>query len=193
MNFFSLTAMAVFLIIISVGLAIFIPRIRYAVRLRKQVQQVGGHVFTPDSKTWQGYLARNASFTPLLSILVYAGLLAVIIFADIGPVATAAGVGFGVYMLLRFLLYALPPTYGVTGQGITILSWLPNYPLGPFGSGSGFIPWQSVEICAIDTLFFVVLTKKMETRVVYPPDLEEKVCSFIDSLLRRRGYETNAS
>jgi hypothetical protein len=28
----------------------------------------------------------------------------------------------------------------------------------------------------------------METRLVYSQEIEEQVCSFIDSLLRHRGY-----
>jgi hypothetical protein len=116
-------------------------------------------------------------------------LLAGLILADAGSGPLAASVGLGVYLVLRHFLSLLPPTYGVTGKGVTVLSWLPNFPLGPFGSGSVFIPWTEVEICAMDSSFFVVLTEKQEARVVYPPELEEKVCRFVDGLLRRRGYE----
>ena len=114
-------------------------------------------------------------------LLVYAGLLAGLIWRTPAP-ALAASVGLGVLVL--FPPCCLPPT-GLPARG--------NSALAPaslaFGSGSVFIPWTEVEICAMDSSFFVVLTEKQEARVVYPPGLEEKVCRFVDGLLRRRGYE----
>lgn len=193
MDFFVLAALAVVICLLAIAAAVLIPRRVHAGLLRKQLQQVGGHIFTPDSKTWQGYLARTASLGPLLSLLLYAGLQVILLVAEAGPGAIAIGVAAGIYLVLRQLLQTLPPTYGVTGKGITVISWLPNFPLGPFGSGSTFIPWQAVEVCAIDELYLTVLTPKKVARVVYPPEIEEKVCGFIDSLLRHRGYITNTA
>jgi len=191
MNFFVLTALAVLACIFAVALAVLIPRKLYSGLLRGQIRLIDGHVFTPDSKTWQSYLAKASPLGSLVTLILYAGLLTVFIFFDAGSGPLAACVTFGVYLLLRHMLQMLPPTYGITGKGVTVISWLPNFPLGPFGSGSVYIPWTAVEVCAIDNLFFTVLTEKQEARVVYPPEIEDKVCSFIDSLLRRRGYETN--
>lgn len=175
-----------------ITLFVLIPRRVYFGRLRMQIQQIGGHIFSPDKKTWQDYLTRTASIGPLLSILVYAGFLIVLTATSAGQWATAACIGLGVYLLLRYMLQMLPPTYGITGKGITIISWLPGYPLGPYGSGSKFIPWQNVEICAIDNLFLTILTERQETRVVYPPELEDKICAFVDNLLRKYGYRADA-
>lgn len=192
MSFYVLTAYAVLTCIALVTLMIIIPRSIASGRLRSQLQQ-GGHRFTPDVKTWRGYLARTNPGRPLLSMFLYSGLLVTFWLVDPGPAAYAVGIGIGVFLLLRYLLHMVPATYGVTGKGITVLSWLPNFPLGPFGSGSVFIPWKSVEICAIDFLYLTVLTGRQEARVVYPPELEEKICTFIDSVLRRMGYRTNAA
>lgn len=189
MDFFALTSLAVSVCLLAVSLAVLLPRWLYAGLLRKQVRSSGGHVFTPDRKTWQGYLARTFSLGQLTLLLIYSGLLAGLILADAGPGPLAASVALGVYLVLRHFLSLLPPTYGITGKGVTVLSWLPNFPLGPFGSGSVYIPWAEVEICAMDSSFFILLTEKQEARVVYPPDLEEKICGFVDGLLRRRGYE----
>jgi hypothetical protein len=189
LDFFALTGLAVSICLLAMTLAVLLPRRLYGGLLRRQVRSGGGHVFTPDRETWQGYLARTSSLGQQVLLLVYAGLLAGLILADAGSGPLAASVGLGVYLVLRHFLSLLPPTYGVTGKGVTVLSWLPNFPLGPFGSGSVFIPWTEVEICAMDSSFFVVLTEKQEARVVYPPELEEKVCRFVDGLLRRRGYE----
>lgn len=175
-----------------VALAVLIPRQIYFGKLRRQVQTLGGHIFSPDKKTWQNYLTRTANLWPLLSILAYSALLTVLIVTKAGQWATAASIGLGFYLLLRNLLQTIPPTYGITGKGITIISWLPGYPLGPYGSGSKFIPWQKVEVCAVDNLFFTVLTERQEARVVYPPELEERVCTFIDKLLRKHGYRADA-
>jgi len=189
MSFLILVAIALLVCIISVALAVMIPRKIFAALLRNQLRQDGGHIFTPDGETWQGYLARTASPAPMLSVLLYAGLLGIFTITDVGPGVIAANVAVGFYLLLRYLLNLLPPTYGITGKGITVISWLPNYPLGPFGSGSVFIPWQAVEICAIDNLYLIVLTQRREARVVYPVEIEEKICSFVDSMLIHRGYK----
>ena len=110
---------------------------------------------------------------------------------EISDTVLVIAVTLGFYLLLRQLLYLLPPSYGITGKGVTVLSWLPAFPLGLYGTSSVFIPWQSVEICAIDQLFIVVLSPKVEARLVFSPENEEQVCSFIDSLLRQRGYRIN--
>lgn len=188
MDFLFFTSAAVSVCIFLLTMAVFIPRRIYAGILRNQIQGEGGHIFTPDTRTWQGFLARTASPGPMLSLLVYAGLLILLATVDAGQGVAALIVAAGFYLLVRFLLQSLPPTYGITGKGITVLSWLPNYPLGPFGSGSGFIPWSAVKICAIDSLYLTILTDKNETKIVYPPEIEEKICGFVDSLLRRRGY-----
>lgn len=191
MDFFIYAAKAVLICLASVALAVLIPNRMHTVLLRNQIQTMGGHVFTPDAKTWQNYLARADSLGPFITVMLYASLLAMLIYTDASPGPIAVSVSIGVYLLLRYLLGMLPPTYGITGKGVTVISWLPNFPLAPYGSGSVFIPWSAVEICAIDNLFLTVLTEKQEVKVVYPPEIEEKVCKFIDSLLRRRGYETN--
>lgn len=189
MDFFVLTGLAVLSCLVIVTFAVLVPRRRYAGLLGRQVRSSGGHVFTPDRRTWQDYLARTSSLGQLALVLVYAVLLTALLIFGAGPDLLAGSVVLGVYLLLRYLLSLLPPTYGITGNGVTVISWLPNFPLGPFGSGSIFIPWTVVEICAIDNTFVTVLTEKQEARVVYPPELEEKVCRFIDTLLRRQGYE----
>jgi preprotein translocase subunit SecG len=188
MDFIILTAIAVSVCLFLIILAVLVPRRTYGSLLKSQLQGEGGHIFTPDTRTWQGFLARTSSPTPILSLLIYAGFLALLSSVDAGQGVAAISVAAGFYLLVRFMLQFLPPTFGITGKGITVLSWLPNYPLGPFGSGSVFIPWSAVEICAIDNLFLTVLTEKNEAKIVYPPEIEDKVCAFIDSLLRRRGY-----
>lgn len=174
--------------IIAVSLAILLPRWVFSHKLRRQLQEAAGHRFTPDKKTWRDYLARTSSLRPLFSLSIY-GLLLILLFAyEVSNTILVIAVTLGFYLLLRQLLYLLPPSYGITSQGVTVLSWQPAFPLGLYGSSSVFIPWQAVEICAIDQLFIVVLTSKMETRLVYSQEIEEQVCSFIDSLLRHRGY-----
>lgn len=189
MDFFVLTALAVMSCLVAIAFAVLVPRRMYAGFLGRQVRNVGGHVFTPDRRTWRHYLAQTSSLGQLVLVLTYAVLLAGLVLFNAGAGLLAASVALGVYLLLRIFLSLLPPTYGITGKGVTVISWLPNFPLGPFGGGSVFIPWKAVEICAIDSSFFTVLTEKQGARVVYPPELEEKVCRFIDTLLRRRGYE----
>ncbi|MDD2283698.1 MAG: hypothetical protein PHT52_08165 [Eubacteriales bacterium] len=191
MNFFMLVFFSSLICIIAVSLAVLVPRWLFSGKLRKQLKQAQGHKFTPDKATWRGYLAKTAPMRPLISLFIYAVLLALLFAFDAGTPVMVAGVTLGVYLLLHQLLCLLPPTYGITGKGVTVLSWLPAFPLGFFGAGSIFIPWQAVEICAIDQLFIVVLTQKIEARLVFPPEIEEQVCAFVDSLLRRRGYRTN--
>jgi len=189
LEFYGVTLAAVSLCLLAMAAAVFIPRGIRAGALKKQIKRGGGHVFTPDPVTWQMYLASTGALGPLLTALVYAGLLTALLLTAAGPYALGFTVALGVYLLLRHLLYTLPPTYGVTAQGVTVLSWLPNFPLGPRGSGSVFIPWTAVEVCVIDNLFFTVLTPRQEAKVVFPPEMAEQVCRFVDSLLRRRGYE----
>jgi hypothetical protein len=169
---------------------LLVRRLVFSGKLRSQVKQSGGHIFSPDKKTWRDYLSKNTA-APLLSLFVYAVILALLFAFEAAPVVLAIGVAFGVYLLLHQILRLAPPTYGVTGQGVTVLSWLPAFPFGLYGAGSLFIPWQAVEICAIDQLFIVVLTKKIEARLVFSPETEEQICTFVDSLLRRRGYRIN--
>lgn len=188
MSFLVLTIATVIVGMLLLGLAIFIPRAIYAGRLHRQLRGEEGHLFTPDAVTWHEYLARTATATPLVTLSLYAAVIVVIFATQASQVVLAGTVTLGVYLLLRYLLGMLPPTFGITMKGITILSWLPNYPLGPFGSGSLFIPWDSVEICAIDNLFFTILTDNKEAKIVYPPEVEDKVCAFVDNLLRQQGY-----
>lgn len=190
MDFITLVFISSLFCIISVFLAVVVPRLVFSGKLRSQVKKSGGHIFTPDKETWRDYLAMNTA-APLLSLFVYAVMLALFFAFEAAPAVIAIGVAFGIYLLLHQFLHLAPPTYGVTRQGVTVLSWLPSFPLGFYGAGSLFIPWQAVEICAIDQLFIVVLTKKIEARLVFPPDAEEQICTFIDSLLRRRGYMIN--
>lgn len=191
MSFIMLASVSTLICIIAVSLAVLVPRWVFSAKLRQQLYQAQGHKFTPDNATWREYLAKTASLRPLLSLFLYAVLLTLLFAFDASAPVLVAGVTLGFYLLLRQFLCLLPPTYGVTGKGVTVLSWLPTFPLGLYGAGSIFIPWQAVEICAIDQLFIVVLTEKMEARLVYTPEIEEQVCAFIDSLLRRRGYRTN--
>lgn len=191
MSFIILVSVSSLICIIAVSLAVLVPRWVFAGKLSQQLKQTAGHKFTPDKATWRGYLARTASLRPLLLLFMYAVLLALLFAFDASAPVLALGVTLGIYLLLHQLLCLLPPTYGITGKGVTVLSWLPAFPFGLYGAGSVFIPWQAVEICAIEQLFIVVLTQKMEARLVFPPEREEQVCAFVDSLLRRRGYRTN--
>lgn len=191
MSFITLVTISSLICIIAVSLAVLVPRWVFSGKLRQQLKQTKGHKFTPDKATWRGYLAETASARPLLSLFMYAVLLALLFAFDASAPVLALGVTLGLYLLLYQFLCLLPPTYGITDTGVTVLSWLPAFPLGLYGASSVFIPWQAVEICAIDQLFIVVLTQKMEARLVFPPEIEEQVCAFVDSLLRRQGYRTN--
>lgn len=191
MNFIIRVAISCLICIIAVSLAILLPRWVFSNKLRKQLQETTGHKFTPDKNTWRDYLARAFPLRPLFSLLIYALLLILLFALEISDTVLVIAVTLGFYLLLRQFLYLLPPSYGITGKGVTVLSWLPAFPLGLYGTSSVFIPWQSVEICAIDQLFIIVLSPKVEARLVFSPENEEQVCSFIDSLLRQRGYRTN--
>lgn len=192
MSFVNLASILSLLCIIAVSLAVLLPRWLFAGQLRRQLKLMEGEKFTPDRATWQDYLASAASAKPLLLLLLYLTLLILTFVRGMNqPVLPAVVVTLGVYLLIYQLLSLLPPTYGITRKGVTVLSWLPPFPLGLYGSGSLFIPWQAVEICAIEKLSILLLTNKLETRLVFPPEKEEQVCLFIDSLLRRRGYKTN--
>lgn len=191
MDFLIQVSVSCLLCIIAVSLAILLPRWVFSRKLRKQLLETGGHKFTPDIKTWRDYMATTSPLRPLFALVIYGILLILLLAYEASNTALVIAVTLGFYLLLRQLLYMLPPSYGVTAQGVTVLSWLPAFPLGLYGTSSVFIPWQAVEICAIDQQFIVVLTPKMEARLVFSPENEEQVCSFIDSLLRHRGYRIN--
>lgn len=186
--------LSTYFFLFAAGAALFFilgPRWLNGARLRRQLK-AGGHRFSPSAAAWFSYLNGFAAWRPLAVLAVYAIALLLALSAKTrSPLLLAGVVALGLCLLLRQLLTLLPPTYGVTGEGVTVLNWLPGFPLGLSGSGSVFIPWRAVEICAIDQRFIVVLTRKFEAHLVFSPANEEKICAFVDALLRRRGYSTN--
>lgn len=177
----------------AIFLAVTVPRRYFAGKLRRQLKQSAGEVFTPDRSTWQRYLAKVAPKQPLGALALYLAVLLAALAWGKGSLAVAVGlVVFGVYLLVYQLLVLRPPTYGITGKGVTLLTWLPSFPLGVSGAGSSFIPWQAVELCAIDDPFIVLLTNKAEARLVFPPEREKQVCALVDSILRQRGYKAKS-
>lgn len=189
MSFVKQTLFFSTLCIIAVLLATVLPRRFFAGKLRRQLKQTKGQVFTPDKRTWQGYLAKVSPRQPLWFLALYTAVLLLGLTWGASPVASVALVVLGVYLLLYQFLTMRPPTYGITGKGVTVLSWLPAFPLGIYGAGSAFIPWQAVEICAVEEPYIVLLTRKMEARLVFSPEREQQLCAFVDSILRQRGYK----
>lgn len=189
MEFSQLLFPAIVSVVGLVLLATIIPRWLNKKRLQQQLAENSGHVFTPDAATWNNYLARTRRATPVVSLVAYVALVAVVSIFDSRPLPLAVSVGVGCLLLLRYLLLALPPTFAVTGKGIFIFSWQPVFPLAPFGSGTVYIPWQAVSVCEIQEQYFTVLTERKEAQVVYPAEAEDKICRFVDLLLRQRGYQ----
>lgn len=176
-------------IFVLIVLATLVPRWLNGRRLKQQLADKTGHIFTPDAATWNNYLSRTRRAMPLVSLAAYISLVAVVYFLDPRPLPHVVSVAIGCLLLLRYLLLALPPTFALTDQGVFIFSWQPVFPLGPFGSGTVYIPWQAVSVCEIQEQYFTVLTDRREAQVVYPAEIEEKVCRFVDRLLRQRGYK----
>lgn len=176
--------------LLAIFLAVTVPRGFFAGKLRGQLKQSKGQVFTPDKNTWHRYLAKVAPKQPLWILALYVSALLLALAWGRGSPAIAVGlVVIGVYLLVYQLLILWPPTYGITGKGVTLLTWLPGFPLGLSGAGSSFIPWQAVELCAIEDPFIVLLTNRSETRLVFPPEKEVEICALVDSILRKRGYK----
>lgn len=189
MHFSQIIYPAIGAITVLILLATLVPRWLQKRRLKQQLAEKNGHIFTPDATTWNNFLSRTRRATPVVSLMAYISLVAVVYFLDPRPLPQVVSVAIGCLLLFRYLLLTLPPTFALTDQGVFIFSWQPVFPLAPFGSGTMYIPWHAVSVCEIQEQYFTVLTDRKEAQVVYPAEIEDKVCRFVDKLLRQRGYK----
>lgn len=166
-----------------------IPRWYYKRLLQQQLEKSEGYVFSPEKGLWAEIVSRRSALALPLLLLVYGMAVLVLLFTSTSLLAVQVTLAVGCYLLLYNLFAGIPPVFGVTSQGITILSWQPKFPLAPHGSGSLYVPWQKVSVCEIGEQYFTALTEKVEALVVYPAELEDQVCAFVDVMLREQGYQ----
>lgn len=160
-------------------------------RLDKQLSSGKGYFFTPTKHVWDAYLTEHESPGFALTVIAYSVFTAALFAVNADRTIWAINLFIGTLLLYRYLTRAIPPTFGVTEDGITILSWSPPFPIGSFNAASAYIPWHKVTICEMQEKGLVILTEHGETQVVYTPEQEDEICAFVDVILSNKGYRVD--
>lgn len=180
-----------FLFLLFTTILTILFRIHFYRKLKKQLSSGQGFLFTPSYSVWNAYLAEHDTPIFVVTVMAYGIFTGILYVNNAGRLLWEVALTIGLFFLYRQFLRNIPSTYGITKEGITILSWSPPFPIGPYGAGPGFIPWQNVTLCEMKEKGLVIFTEKGETRVVYTPEQEDEVCAFVDKILSSKGYHVS--